>query len=203
MPISGAVGDIEEIIAEPPEHHLILAGIKRLDEDQKKYGTNFPVDYYDQICRYLFQIALQENQGNKLRAFEDLMNLSDGNFGWDFQEHYAKLVGTDKKNGWDKVRHFAHSAYHRYTKGSLAAAVITRAKEFKDLVESWFGIDPEGWSDDDMIANYKGIIFAAEYGEWEQAFENFKESVKNFINDMGISMQQFLYRLNPMIQFPW
>jgi hypothetical protein len=33
--------------------------------------------------------------------------------------------------------------------------VITRAKEFNDLVQSWFGEDPEGWSNDDMIANYK------------------------------------------------
>jgi hypothetical protein len=68
-----------------------------------------------------------------------------------------------QKNGWDKVKHFAHSAYHRYTKGH-PAAIITRAKEFNDLVESWFGQDPEGWSDDDMVANYKGINFAAEHG---------------------------------------
>jgi hypothetical protein len=146
------------------DHHLILAGVKRLYEDKKRYGANFPVDYYDQICRYLFQLALNKNGGNKLKAFEDLRDISDGKFGWDFQNHYTKLVGTDKKNGWDKVKHFAHSAYHRYTKGHPAAAIITRAKEFNDLVESWFGQDPEGWSDDDMVANYKGINFAAEHG---------------------------------------
>jgi hypothetical protein len=200
MPGSGAVGSVT--IGGTPEedvksdNYLIVAGVKRLYEDRKRYEINFPVDYYDQISRYLFQVALQQNGGDKLRAFEDLKNLSDGEFGWDFQEHYIKLVGTDKENGWDKVRHFAHSAYHRYTKGSLAAAVITRAKEFNDLVQSWFGEDPEGWSNDDMIANYKGITFAQEHGDLlNKAWENFKASVQNYINAQGISIQKFIVLL--------
>jgi hypothetical protein len=177
------------------DHYLIIAGVKRLYEDKKKYGNNFPADYYDQLCRHLFQVALQKNGGHKLKAFEELKKLSDGELGVDIKNHYNSLIGTDKKNGWDKVMHFAHSAYHRYTKGHLVAAVMTRGKEFNDLIESWFGQDPEGWSDDDMIANYKGITFAAEHGELEQAFENFKASAQNFINNMGLSMLQFLIRL--------
>ncbi|MGB3532201.1 MAG: PA14 domain-containing protein [Microcoleaceae cyanobacterium] len=143
------------------DHYLVLAGIKKLHEDKKKYNGNYPSDYYDEICRHLFSIALK-HQNNKKRAFNELKKLSDGDFGWDFQDEYTELVGTDTKNGWDKVRHFSHSACYRYVMGPLVAAFLTRGKEARDQLEHIIGLDPEGWSNNDMIANYKGITFAKE-----------------------------------------
>jgi hypothetical protein len=68
--------------------------------------------------------------------------------------------------------------------------------DYNDLVESWFGEDPEGWSNDDMIANYKGITFAQEHGDLlNKAWENFKASVQNYINAQGISIQKFIVLL--------
>jgi murein DD-endopeptidase MepM/ murein hydrolase activator NlpD len=158
-------------------NYLILAGVRRLYKDVKVYGMQkFPADYYDTIGRYLFDIAAAKNGGDYKNAFEQLMKLSDGEFGWDFQEFYKKIVGNDTVNGWDKVRHFAHSAYLRYSFGVIPVSEVGgRLKELQDQLENKlpflahtpvfnivFEEDLEGWSEQDMIANYRGIAFAKE-----------------------------------------
>ncbi|MDY6936858.1 MAG: LysM peptidoglycan-binding domain-containing protein [Cyanobacteriota bacterium] len=176
------------------DNELIEAGVIKLYEDRKKHEKDFPEDYYDEIARHLFY-KFENSFSNPLKAFKELRKLADGELGWDFQNHYSNLVvGTDIKNGWDKFRHFAHSAYYRYklSFGFIPAAeFLTRAKEGFDEVENSVGKDPEGWSEDDMVANYKGITFAKEIGKkkGEERINNVQKKISEFEN-------AFLYRLS-------
>lgn len=152
---------------EPEPHYLIAAGIARIDADLARYGAGgFPSDYYDQLARHLYRIALRHTGRDYGDAFSVLNDLQWNEFGPGLQNHYTAVVGTDSANGWDKFRHFVFTAFLQYYSGGfLAPEGFTYGKEIYDEVEQFFGADPEGYSVPDIRADNRGERFAEEMAD--------------------------------------
>lgn len=148
-------------------HYLVQAGIDRINADRRTYPQKFPNDYYDTLCRHLFEIALDHNDRNYGAAFGVMNDLQNARLGLGLQRHYTQVVGTDTANGWDKVRHFTFTAYLEWNSlGILAPEAFTYGKEVWDQLEYWshglLGHDPEGYSVPDVRADNRGEAFAEE-----------------------------------------
>jgi hypothetical protein len=145
-------------------HPIVKDALTILYNDKGKYGPK----YHEDFSKKLFNVLIKKN-GNDLKKTWNQLNL----FQWgdlpqskNFRICYQTMVGTDTKNGWDKVRHFIFTGYLRLTgrtergDGAIPSKVFTYGKEAWDEVESWFGYDPEGWSEADISADKAGEQFA-------------------------------------------
>jgi hypothetical protein len=151
------------------KHPLINKGVDKITEDLKSHKKDdFPENYYEDLSRYLFDQALQETNGNYGQAFSMLNNLQDGKLGYELQDKYEEVIGTDSVNGWDKVRHFIFTAHLEYNFVPLSAEAFTYGKEGWDEIEKWFGKDPEGYSEADIKADLGGQAFAQEMRKREK-----------------------------------
>ncbi len=149
--------------------YLIRKGIAKINSDKKLYGTGkFPSNYYEILARYLFNKELRRNGRDYGDAFSELDDVQWGNKGSALRKHYEKVVGTDSTNGWDKFRHFVFTAYLQYKSyGILAPEAFTYGKELFDEAEQWLGMDPEGYSIPDIVADNRGEKFGEEMAEQE------------------------------------
>lgn len=144
-----------------PEKFLKEKGVEKLFNDSKKYKDGFPEDYYDEFSRYLFDELISQGY-NRQEAFSTLFDLQNGGLGYDIQNEYTQIVGTDNLNGWDKVRHFLANAYLEDTGIPFSPEIFSYGKEIMDEIESWLGKDNEGYSIPDIQADNRGEAFAEE-----------------------------------------
>lgn len=86
--------------------------------------------------------------------------IADGKFSRSIMKDYTSKFGTDNTKGWDKAMHFVKAAYLTYHMGHKVAITASFGKEFYDEIERWFGKDPEGYSQADIVADMQGVKWA-------------------------------------------
>jgi hypothetical protein len=82
--------------------------------------------------------------------------IAEGKFNRAIRRNYESAFGTDNATGWDKAMHFTKAARIAYY-SPADAYVASYGKEWYDEIESWFGKDPEGYSEADINADMMGI----------------------------------------------
>lgn len=119
-------------------------------------GTQYPYAYF-----VMGMHAELRAMGMGVEGALDLLDsvIADGKFNRSIMKDYRAKFGSDNTKGWDKAMHFVKAAYITYHMGPGPALDASYGKEIYDEIESWFGKDPEGFSDADIVADKQGITW--------------------------------------------
>lgn len=145
-------------------HPIVKDALTILYNDKGKYGPK----YHEDFSKKLFNVLIRKNNNDLKKTWGQLNEFQWGKLAQskNFRICYQTMVGTDTQNGWDKVRHFIYTGYLRLSgniyrgDGRISSKLFTYGKEAWDEMESWFGKDPEGWSEADISADKAGEAFA-------------------------------------------
>lgn len=125
-------------------------------------AAEFPYMEYVKVShRHLLDMGLSISRA--LALLDDA--IAGGEFGPSFHHAYRDIFGTDNSVGWDKAMHFVKSAWLSYNFGPGLSYRAGLSKEAYDEFEQSLGKDPEGWSEQDIVANSLGVVWGRELAQ--------------------------------------
>lgn len=156
---------ISELDEPDRAHPLVAAGLKKLNQDNKRFKGTFPEKYYEEFGRYLTEVSILLNDGDIGKAVTetwDTLDNRDWIHGSGIYHMYENTARENDDSGHDKLMHFSASCYWQYKSGGTLSEVMQWGKEIiNDEIPSWF-TDDKGFDPKDMEANRRGERYGEE-----------------------------------------